>query len=533
MSRPNTTNVNRKIGKLLEMVDSGQLVLPEIQRDFVWTKKSIKLLVDSLYRGLPVGNMLVWKAKRVVDSKAFHGRKLKRGDAFDGFYGYLLDGQQRLTALTHLREGDESYPLMFYLWPDRVADGDEALYWRGRKEEDYAWSVPIAEVLSENFSLTERLNAIKADSDFEPQHEEHVRRDLDALRSILDYDVGVTEFESDDYALATNLFVRFNSTGRKLSKSDLWIAELATHVPGLASKEMRRAQSRWANFAFTMPFLVQCLLAVHTRRFTLRNTEQFGEEEGFADIKESWRSTERAIGKLVEFLSSTVRWHSSSLVPSFTALIPLIVILARTDSWSSSERQMARSWLLLTSLHGYFSGSAQTQLDRVLRGIEKRPTIKKLLAVTQRSLRRLRASDFETGRLSGPVMSLFLSMLRDRDARDWKNIDVRLDGTVVGHGASLQVHHFFPKALLKKQKGLTHSDINTFANYAVISANTNLNVSTEEPCTYLERLKVPQTQIKKQAIPLDPDMWRVRHYRDFLAQRRKLLAEEANAFLQI
>jgi uncharacterized protein with ParB-like and HNH nuclease domain len=39
-------------------MDRQQLVLPEIQRDFVWTRKAIKLLIDSLYRGLPIGHML-------------------------------------------------------------------------------------------------------------------------------------------------------------------------------------------------------------------------------------------------------------------------------------------------------------------------------------------------------------------------------------------------------------------------------------------------------------------------------------------
>jgi hypothetical protein len=73
-------------------------------------------------------------------------------------------------------------------------------------------------------------------------------------------------------------------------------------------------------------------------------------------------------------------------------------------------------------------------------------------------------------------MSCFLSMLRDRDARDWQNTDSPLDGTVVGHGAALQIHHFFPKALLNKQAGMTRSEVNTFANYTVISANANLNV---------------------------------------------------------
>jgi hypothetical protein len=234
---------------------------------------------------------------------------------------------------------------------------------------------------------------------------------------------------------------------------------------------------------------------------------------------------------MIEFLTGTVRWTSASLIPSFNALIPLVVVLARSSTWSLEDKRLARRWLLLASVHGYFSGSVETQLDKVLRAIHLDPTITKLWNSTKRALRRLRADDFQTGRLSGPIMSLFLSMIRDRGAKDWQNSDSPLDGTVVGHGAALHVHHFFPRALLNKRKELTRDDINTFANYSIISANTNLNVSSEEPATYLDRIQVPETELSKQSIPLNRDLWRVGHYKEFLAQRRKLLAEEVNKFL--
>jgi hypothetical protein len=353
------------------------------------------------------------------------------------------------------------------------------------------------------------------------------------LNRIRGYLVGITEFETDDYKLATELFIRFNSTGRKLRRSDLSIAELAIHAPGLLSKEIRQAQTRWQEFRFTMPFLVQCLLAVHTGRFRIPDPEQFWETVKPAEIRKSWQQTERAIGKLVEFLTGTVRWTSASLIPSFNALIPLVVVLARSNNLSIEERRLARSWLLLASVHGYFSGAVETQLDKALRAIESSTTVKQLWGATRRSLRRLRAEDFETGRLSGPVMALFLSMLRDRSAKDWQNIDSPLDGTVVGHGAPLHVHHFFPRALLNKRKELKPADINTFANYTVLSASTNINVSSEEPATYLDRLSVPEAELRKQFIPLNRELWRVSRYKEFLVHRRKLLADEANKFLGV
>src|SRR5438046_2561169 len=100
----NPPTVSRPLSKLMEQVDNEQLILPEIQRDFVWQRRSVMLLFDSLFRGLPIGHMLVWKAKRAVTPKHFHHRKLRAGILLDNFYGYLLDGQQRLTALAHVRD---------------------------------------------------------------------------------------------------------------------------------------------------------------------------------------------------------------------------------------------------------------------------------------------------------------------------------------------------------------------------------------------------------------------------------------------
>jgi hypothetical protein len=533
MPECSVSNVTKPIGKLLEMVDRGQLVLPEIQRDFVWSRGAIKLLLDSMYQGLPIGHMLVWKARTTVATKSFDRRKLKRGMHLDGFYGYLLDGQQRLTALAHLRDNDEAYPLMFNLWPKRADDNEEPLYWRGKNEEDNPWWMPVSEVLSPDFSPTGRLSLLKADPDFRPEHEEVVREDLARLRRVLEYGVGVTEFEAEDYRLATTLFVRFNSTGKKLRRSDLQIAELANHVPDLAGTEIRRAQSKWKDFRFTMPFLVQCLFAVHSGRLRLKDSRKFWAEVKSVELKASWRETERAIARVVEFLTGTVRWTSAAQVPSFNALIPLIVVLAEGASWSVDDKRLARRWLLLASVHGLFSGHSDTQIDRVLRSIEASPSIQHLWKASQRSLRRLKASDFETSRMSGSVMSLYLSMIRTEQAKDWDDPDSPLDGTVVGHGAALQVHHFFPKALLKRRKEVSERDVNTFANYTVIGATANLNVSTEEPGAYLERLNVPAEELRKQCIPDDQSLWRVGRYSDFLAQRRKLLAERANAFLGV
>src|SRR5206468_1920580 len=158
----NPPTVSTPVRKLLERVDNEQLILPEIQRDFVWQKRSVMLLFDSLFRGLPIGHMLVWKAKRAVAARAFHGRKLRTGQILVNVYGYLLDGQQRLTALSRVRDGDEEYPLMFCTWPKREEEGDETFVWQAKWNSNDPWYVSVADVLQKRFDVLGYLKNIQA-----------------------------------------------------------------------------------------------------------------------------------------------------------------------------------------------------------------------------------------------------------------------------------------------------------------------------------------------------------------------------------
>src|SRR5436190_16903179 len=168
--------VDHPLRKLLERIDDEQLVLPEIQRDFVWQKRSVMLLFDSLFRGLPIGHMLVWKAKHPVAAKAFHGRKL-RSHILENFYGYLLDGQQRLTALSRVRDGDDDYRLMFCTWPKREEDGDDTFVWQAAWNANDSWYVSVADVLQNRFDVLDYLRKIQGNEYYELAFEQLVHED--------------------------------------------------------------------------------------------------------------------------------------------------------------------------------------------------------------------------------------------------------------------------------------------------------------------------------------------------------------------
>ena len=83
------TLMQYSISAILGLIEAGQFVIPEIQRPFVWKRRQVRDLIDSLYNGYPTGYIITWKNPDV---------KTKDGMVAGGKH-VLIDGQQRITAL--------------------------------------------------------------------------------------------------------------------------------------------------------------------------------------------------------------------------------------------------------------------------------------------------------------------------------------------------------------------------------------------------------------------------------------------------
>lgn len=88
---------NYTVETLLSNIKSGSIAIPEMQRPFVWDSSKVRDLVDSLYKGFPVGYIIVWQNPDV---------KLKDGTKSSG-KKILIDGQQRITAMAAAIVGQE------------------------------------------------------------------------------------------------------------------------------------------------------------------------------------------------------------------------------------------------------------------------------------------------------------------------------------------------------------------------------------------------------------------------------------------
>ncbi len=94
---------HRKIQALVDMFLNGELLLPEMQRKYVWRSTQVRDLLDSIYRDYPSGSILIWETENLpeVKTRSFE----KRTEQPIGKRLLLLDGQQRITSLSSIVEG--------------------------------------------------------------------------------------------------------------------------------------------------------------------------------------------------------------------------------------------------------------------------------------------------------------------------------------------------------------------------------------------------------------------------------------------
>lgn len=190
-------------------------------------------------------------------------------------------------------------------------------------------------------------------------------------------------------------------------------------------------------------------------------------------------------------------------------------------------------WYIHTFLWGRYAGSTESVLARDLNVVNNGEGIDGLINQLRqdRADLTIKPEDFwgwGTGARFYPLLYLLTRMNKSKDFSS----GIELKNYLLGKNSSLEIHHIFPKALLYKN-GRTKSVVNSLANYTFITRKTNEDISDEKPEKYIPIYMEKQPgAIESHWIPTnDKELFKVENYERFLDERRKLLAESANNFL--
>lgn len=565
---------NIPIGTLVDMYKRGELRLPEIQRHYVWRATRVRDLLDSLYRGYPSGSILMWETDEPVptrdfaieqDFSAFAGRKL------------LLDGQQRLTSLTAVLNGEpvsvrgrkRPIDILFNLEhpdgpptdivevesdeaspvtpDDELSDdaedaeeSDQALQEKLNRRTFVVASktllslpqwVSVSEVFR-NANDAEILGRAGIESISDPRFQKYSDR-LKKLRAIKQYHYVVHVLERGmSYEEVTEIFVRVNSLGAKLRSSDLALAQMTSRWPNLL-KELEQFQDECEESWFNIELgqFVRAIVVFSTQQCLFHRVASIPVEK----LRVGWEQAKAGLRFAINFLRANAGIEDESLLSSPMFIHALAVVSHIKDNkLTADEQSRLLHWLLVANARGRYSrGSTETLLNEDLAILFRTGDIAALMEPVKRQFGRLHIepTDLAGRGVNSPLFSLAYLALKASGAKDWYS-GLGLSLTHQGKLHFIQWHHIIPKSLLKGD--FETGEINEIANMAFITGQTNRRISNKDASSYLADIvkKQGQEALSSQCVPTDPALWATERYRDFLQFRRHELARRMNRFIE-
>ena len=519
-----------KVINLIAELSNHGIVVPEIQRSYVWKRAQIAKLLDSIYRGYPTGSILLWDTLQPIQSREM-ATSLGKDMKPDFIPKIVLDGQQRITSLAKVF--DRSTPKQERIIFNVVDEVFEP--YSPRNANDPRW-LDVTEFFTgglNELDILDRLEDAGVVQRTGKELRDKLHDRLKRLSAIKDYQFPVEIVKEDNLEVVTEVFIRVNSGGTRLREAELALARLAWKLPGsiVGPFEMMEDACEERGFVLDARFLMRALVSVATGQSRFKDLKAFWQRPA-KEIEEAWSRTERGIKLALDFVEGNVGIPGSELLPSHFTLFPLIGVFSVRDNLTAAEENSLRRWFLIANAFSRYAGSPETFLnqDLSLLGAEMK-NISGLLDLALKDLRSepiVTAEDLDKAGTNSPFFHLaFLAIMR-REPSDWfRGIRIRRDS--FSEDQQIEYHHIFPKKWLN-ERNVDRFSRDEMANLAFLAQKANRKISSKKPIEYLSDIE--PKRLEAQLLPMDKDLWDLDRYSDFLVMRRKLLADAMNMVLE-
>jgi uncharacterized protein with ParB-like and HNH nuclease domain len=550
-SMKNQTITIRKIVKQLNKEDAtdGGFWLPNIQRNFVWKEGQIEKLFDSLMRDYPIGTLLVWKTKSNIKHRKFINI-YKNDTHFTTFYVpennncklLVLDGQQRLQSLFIGLCGSYNGKELYFdiLSGSKTPPEDIRYIFKFKKNAPSDTWVKLKKIVfNENASSVNGREVIKSikDRSLSEDEKDTISDNISLIHNMFRDDANARiiyqEFDSVDRPELYNdddvveIFIRANSGGTPLAKSDLLFSLLTSGWEGVEEKmENLLEDLNKEGYAFTRDFVLKtCLTLLGTG--ASYKIEKFRKPEIRYLMNREWENIENSIRAVKDFLYGKTYLRSKKAFKSYLALIPVIYFhYHNKDKWDSLKH--LDQYILKTLLAGSFGGSPDALIDNCINEIKNNKEFvnKTIFNVIRSSGRSLKIS--EEGLLNQSYskrndLHLLFNLW-------YKNANYNPSYS----GNELNIDHIFPTSVLRKVKlennlqMMKHRQENRdqIANLMLLTMEENGagGKSDTEPSEWFNDKS--EQYLKQHLIPNDSELWKVENFDKFIAERKKLITNK-------
>ncbi|MCZ4064773.1 DUF262 domain-containing protein [Oxalobacter aliiformigenes] len=220
-------NIPSKVGDLIRDVRTGRIGLPDLQRPFVWKDNKVRELFDSMYKGYPIGYIMLWESPANYESrKSVIGNNDK---TYNEPKELVIDGQQRLTALVAamfaVKVKDKNFVEREIKISFHPLTGEFAV-WSQAYERDTEWITKISDVFISKEKNTissfrrkfiSECNEGRKKKDLPlltDEDENKIENTINNLLNLSEYSLPTLEigYDADEEDVA-DIFVRVNSGG--------------------------------------------------------------------------------------------------------------------------------------------------------------------------------------------------------------------------------------------------------------------------------------------------------------------------------
>jgi hypothetical protein len=414
--RPEATSY--VVDDLMELVRDGRVRVPAFQRGLRWNDRDRIDLFDSIYKGYPIGTLLLWKREGGAESVTFGDFSVDAAKINDALF--LVDGQQRVTTLASTllvprREGERAMAFDLETQEFRYARirgaGPQGSLPSEEGKTDVV-EVPV-QILFDSSALIQWLA-----SSAKARPKALVDRALECGKRLREYRVPAYIVESASLDVLRIVFDRTNRTGKRLDEVDVFNALLSTLSSGGAPQELKRVVQRLESVGFgALPenTVLKALRAI----LELPLDKDFTKELEPSEVPNALDRTEAALERTVRFLKAEAQIAHFVLNPYELPIVVLARFFDRFLEPSPRSRLLLRRWLWRGSLAGQLTGasvSLRQHVDAVRSG-EESESVQRILKLNQVSSAVLDV-EIDSFRLSTARTSTLLCALASLEPRN-------------------------------------------------------------------------------------------------------------------
>jgi len=407
-----------RLEELALLVKAGEIKLPRFQRSFVWKAPDMLKLLDSIYKGYPIGSILIWNSsQKLISERSILGLEVNVDESSYYPTNYLLDGQQRLTTLCG------------------------ALFWNG-DDQNSIWNIYF-DLESEEFVYPKQanlvtlfpLNKIIKTSDFIKQcmkFDHHERRDEfyriseRLLKSVKDYKIAVVKIGDMTIDEVAPIFERINSTGRKLTIVDLMMA--ATWSDGFdLTSEIQKIKEHCKKIGFdelSDPIILRTISASANLGVNKDDIQKLRTKQPMELCRAAEDARESLVRALI-FLRDQIGIYDDSYIPYGFQLTYLAEYFRLAPKSRPDKVEHLVQWFWFTSATRYFASANTGQVSKDLALIRAFATenIGHLFEANEIDISQLLYDRFNLRNATSTTFTVLLNSMKPRYTLDGKAID--------------------------------------------------------------------------------------------------------------